>query len=216
MTGFVQRLAAGAVRARPRLHPLVGSIFGPAAPEAAALPEIDRLVETEQSARTILPELPVRAKARAPAGRSPPEVPLAKPHTEPQDQPPVAETFRPLVAPMPREAKLSALSEVIGRLAPSPAPPGERAAAEPKSLVAAAPKLVGDRRREMGRNEPVAAPRQLGASPRRERGTEDIQIHIGRIEIIAVPPPVAAPKAAPAPKAMSLDDYLSRRNRGAR
>jgi hypothetical protein len=41
---------------------------------------------------------------------------------------------------------------------------------------------------------------------------EDIQIHIGRIEVIAVPPP--APRATPAParKSTSLDDYLKRRN----
>jgi hypothetical protein len=46
-----------------------------------------------------------------------------------------------------------------------------------------------------------------------ERDTfEDIQIHIGRIEVIAVPPP--APRATPAParKSTSLDDYLKRRN----
>jgi hypothetical protein len=49
----------------------------------------------------------------------------------------------------------------------------------------------------------------------RERGGEDIQIHIGRIEVIAVPP---APRAAAAtPRhAMSLDDYLKRRDGRAR
>jgi hypothetical protein len=40
--------------------------------------------------------------------------------------------------------------------------------------------------------------------------TDEIQIHIGRIEVIAVPPP--APRAVPAParKALSLDEYLGR------
>jgi len=41
---------------------------------------------------------------------------------------------------------------------------------------------------------------------------EDIQIHIGRIEVIAVPPPVALPAAAPARRGQSLDEYLSRSN----
>lgn len=45
----------------------------------------------------------------------------------------------------------------------------------------------------------------------RETRADDIQVHIGRIEVIAVPP--AAPRPAPAPqrKGISLDDYLSRR-----
>jgi hypothetical protein len=41
---------------------------------------------------------------------------------------------------------------------------------------------------------------------------EDIQIHIGRIEVIAVPPPVARPAPAPARRGQSLDEYLSRSN----
>jgi hypothetical protein len=41
---------------------------------------------------------------------------------------------------------------------------------------------------------------------------EDIQIHIGRIEVIAVPPPAARPAAAPARRGQSLDEYLSRSN----
>lgn len=40
--------------------------------------------------------------------------------------------------------------------------------------------------------------------------TEEIQIHIGRIEVIAVPPPNARSTAAPANRSTSLDDYLKR------
>jgi hypothetical protein len=41
---------------------------------------------------------------------------------------------------------------------------------------------------------------------------EEIQIHIGRIEVIAVPPPATRSAAAPARKGQSLDEYLSRSN----
>lgn len=48
-----------------------------------------------------------------------------------------------------------------------------------------------------------------------ERGADDIQIHIGRVEVIAVPPAAPRPAAPPARKAMSLDEYLRQRDRGA-
>ena len=41
---------------------------------------------------------------------------------------------------------------------------------------------------------------------------DEIQIHIGRIEVVAVPPPAPRPAPAPARKGMSLDEYLNRRN----
>jgi len=41
---------------------------------------------------------------------------------------------------------------------------------------------------------------------------DEIQIHIGRIEVVAVQSAAPRPAAAPARKALSLDEYLSRRN----
>lgn len=38
---------------------------------------------------------------------------------------------------------------------------------------------------------------------------EDIQIHIGRIEVIAMPPPAARPAAAQVRRGQSLDEYLN-------
>jgi hypothetical protein len=50
---------------------------------------------------------------------------------------------------------------------------------------------------------------------RAERAPEEIQIHIGRIEVTAVQPPARqAPK--PSDTAMSLDAYLERRKGKAR
>jgi hypothetical protein len=42
---------------------------------------------------------------------------------------------------------------------------------------------------------------------------DEIQIHIGRIEVIAAPPAPAARPAPPARKSISLDEYLKRNNR---
>ena len=61
----------------------------------------------------------------------------------------------------------------------------------------------------------VKAPRPAQAPTRsfaEAPHTDDIQIHIGRVEVIAVPP--AEPRRTPPParKGLSLDEYLSRRN----
>jgi hypothetical protein len=42
--------------------------------------------------------------------------------------------------------------------------------------------------------------------------TDDIQIHIGRIEVLAVSQPASRPAPPPARKGLSLDEYLRRRN----
>jgi hypothetical protein len=61
---------------------------------------------------------------------------------------------------------------------------------------------------------PVRA--EFSAPSRRSAQGDDIQIHIGRIEVTAVAQPMPRPAAVPARKAMSLGEYLGRRSRGAR
>jgi hypothetical protein len=56
---------------------------------------------------------------------------------------------------------------------------------------------------------------EFSAPSRRSAQSDDIQIHIGRIEVTAVAQPASRPAAAPVRKAMSLDEYLGRRSRGA-
>jgi hypothetical protein len=53
---------------------------------------------------------------------------------------------------------------------------------------------------------------QLSA-PAVKNGSDEIQIHIGRIEVTAVPPPAAAPKPKRGAKGPSLHEYLGRRDR---
>ncbi len=48
------------------------------------------------------------------------------------------------------------------------------------------------------------------------REPDEIQIHIGRIEVIAVPPPPPVREVRPTQKPLSLDDYLKRGNGRAR
>jgi hypothetical protein len=93
--------------------------------------------------------------------------------------------------------------------------------------------LVADDLRQPARpfgSDPLPPPAKAGAPTsrlpardslpvrRRPPGPEpgDIQVHIGRIEVMAAPPAAPRPVAAPVRHAMSLDEYLKRRNGGAR
>ncbi len=49
-----------------------------------------------------------------------------------------------------------------------------------------------------------------------ERSADDIQIHIGRIEVTAVPPAPTRPAVQPVRKSLRLDEYLRRGREGAR
>jgi hypothetical protein len=61
----------------------------------------------------------------------------------------------------------------------------------------------------------LAAGRRLAqqhAIARAEQGGDDIQIHIGRIEVTAMPPAAPRPVPAPVRKSQTLDEYLRQRN----
>jgi hypothetical protein len=51
------------------------------------------------------------------------------------------------------------------------------------------------------------------SAPAAKNGSDEIQIHIGRIEVTAVPPPAATPRPKRVAKGPSLQEYLKRRDR---
>ena len=54
--------------------------------------------------------------------------------------------------------------------------------------------------------EPDRWPAVYGSAGEADRG--DVEIHIGRIEVTAVSPPLAAPVAKAARKSINLNEYL--------
>jgi hypothetical protein len=155
------------------------------------------------------------------------------------------ENFQPLLPRETEAAKIpEALPETVHGQAASPQPFNaiSHAGAAGTSIAAAlqaAHLVVDDRSTASRRDEitllptrafyqgPVALTTVTGdagkwANPessvasRRSAQSDDIQIHIGRIEVTAVAQPTPRPAAAPARKAMSLAEYLGRRSRGAR
>jgi hypothetical protein len=59
---------------------------------------------------------------------------------------------------------------------------------------------------------PVSGARNARGQRAPQPQTDEIQIHIGRIEVIATPPPAPRALAAPVRRSQSLDEYLRRSN----
>lgn len=185
-------------------------------PEAARVsePSDDSVRETQQVVRASPPEIKVPSRS----------VPLLSPQFAPAER-------------LQRETQES----VIERLAPPSAaatsdeaperpavPFVNRVSSQPLVLR---PLVVEEGRAEaaefnpqpVARREPLPTPRthprrqereaHPAAARKSERNTgEEVQIHIGRIEVIAATPPSPRAAASATSRSTSLEDYLSRRN----
>jgi hypothetical protein len=81
-------------------------------------------------------------------------------------------------------------------LPPNVETPGTETELLPLTVVSGAPK-----------KDPIAVPRRAAAS---RSEPDEIQIHIGRIEVTAVPQALPRPAPAPPSKSINLDEYLKR------
>jgi hypothetical protein len=236
VSGYLQRLAARALNAREAIHPVVGSIFAPAATGGNQPSFI--LEEDEQM--TVAPE-PVAGSAST----SP--FPPSRADVKPVEIPPDADELLvpPEQSPAPRQpaivrpADASAQNDtavepnraaqlqpepIDTRGAPTVAPRFLRVAhsagqtTSPRASARAAngaprdvPAPAQDRQ-----PRPVLAP-ALHHPPAPHREQDEIQIHIGRIEVTAVPPgPAGAPPARPPRTAPDLAVYLKKGDRRAK
>ena len=220
MSGYLQRLVSGARISGGGVHPLPGSRY--AEPRSESVPAV---VEEEIGVKN-----PV-ARAKAPSkesGASIAERPASNPIApiEPSRGQPVEPEFKPLVdsAAMPvqphifeerfHEAQAPAAAHTTVETVRIPpvvrlAPPVE---VQP-SLASAAREGV----RPPAPFHPAIPPRSAPARERRSSPTrpgietpDEIQIHIGRIEVTAVPPPPPRPAAPPLRKSLDLGEYLKR------
>ena len=221
MSGYLQRLARSVMQPSERVHPMVGSVFSASANQG----------ETEVSTLSFGPA------ARSPHQQSPerkPEQNVGKPHPspfmKPDDLPRPAQQLpasneatstpsQPVKAPEnnsvapEREpvlaARLAQEREATQPTVYAPLMPMTEVRSEakliPKILPQIAPHPAAPTRRDKSKVEAIRSA---------EHEADDIQIHIGRIEVLAVPPapPVVRP-AKSAHKAPSLDDYLKHRDR---
>jgi hypothetical protein len=232
MSGFLQRLVAGARRAEPRLRPFAGSPF------AADLP-----AETHDEA-VASGDPPGPGPTRAPRGAGAERV--AEIASEEEPGPPVDGTpmarspatgepearaaptrDNPASEPAPRPVRPDAQA-IAAADRPSQQSPPAREARAPSSRSAAAERDDEDGFDSPRRfappllmaREPVSAapPGPVRREPERRLAEpppsqDPIEIHIGRIEVIAAAPGPAS-AAPPVPRrSTSLSDYLRRGDR---
>jgi hypothetical protein len=220
MSGYLQRLVDGAAGHGHAVHPRTGSIFAPQEQEATAL--VHGGEDHESAALTPLHARPPDA---SPSGES----------AQPADR--VARGFDPTplfppLSPIPavRTMVSAPLNRAAGPDDRNDVVDPDRRLREPRGARGDPPADVRVGAKRVGETEEtspflttpvrVSEPRVQSDDPQRLRSeqaahgaaqSDDIQIHIGRIEVIAVPP-----AAAPGPKApdrsVSLEAYLNRRD----
>lgn len=239
MRGFLQKLARSVVRPQPNPHPFVESIYptqGAKGTHSVQSPEIAVGIARPQPAAA-QPISPLHDRPLTAAGNRHPDVLAWQRDEVPSDleerAASQAQSYRPLLPP--RETQVSVPSELIPPLrrptetdspeahetqvssSDSEAGAVRAAVSAPptrEELKPAPPMLPHfDAQALLSARKTAAAPAQVAQHVQHERKADDIQINIGRIEVIAVPPtPPIRHATPPARKGTSLDEYLSRRN----
>jgi hypothetical protein len=228
MSGYLQRMVSNAQKPARSIHPILGSLYS--APKYGAPPEAFQAeedlvssVRPEPGRKTAPEAAPVLTRAIVPT-----------PETLRRDEDPKKGTeartsLESLVAPRQKAAtplepnETPSEWESVKLVEPHAGAPEREVAprypyqplVEEADHPASAERTFGD-----------SAPRATGATrgPRRDppprvaqpgREPDEIEIHIGRIEVTAVPQVAVRPAAQPARKSLNLDEYLKRRNRRA-
>jgi hypothetical protein len=224
MSNFLQRIASTVSgNATSRLHPMLGSIFAPAAPlthfEAPAAVVVPISSKTfayrprghEQAGSPLhLRQAPLLGPsvfrepdatpgpghAPYPSGTDAPLLPQHDVNAAPETALLSRSSMRERVAPHDAAAGTESPTADL----PVPVPASQR----PQPLLAAA--ILSPSRIAPARTAPEAPQRRPPGEP------DEIHIHIGRIEVAAVAPPTPRPASAQVRKSLSLEEYLRRGN----
>jgi hypothetical protein len=229
MKGFLQRIAAAAIRPEPRLKPLVGSIY-------AGEPVMDFTEE-----KPWLPLAPPRPILQASLQAAPEQTETRIVHAHEPSPRRLASVVSELtlrkqtvLAPTTYAAEHSSSNATVAAASASTSLSAQhsgRTEEHPQTRAttpsASSAPQQSERRlvpfmpilthRELPQPAPSGAKKPIPQLTPREKPTPastggEIQINIGRIEVIAVPPPGTAAPATSRSRATSLDDYLKSRS----
>lgn len=213
MKGYLQRLALGVIQpAASSIHPIVGSVFSPAQRGNAGQ---QTPLEESNFSRARVESRPVQLPEQENPEPRPMYVPLMA------KEPAIAAAENKHITPsrstadnLKSESQQEAATPLDDR----------RADREQKRIyapvMASLVRPVNQQALEHRADLFAATTRQMQfADSRRSRQSsqpDEIQIHIGRIEVTAVQPTPAPVVTRAARKALSLDEYLQRANRRGR
>ena len=224
MSGYLQRLARTAMQPAETIHPMVGSVFSPVERGRTGdwLEQNVRSVVSSESAVPVAERSHEASEVRAPhSPLLPPVQPVAATSIsltgrEPADNqatPGERASFQPLITAAPSQDS----TEERKRDSPVESQPRNQ---QPERIYTP---LVTETRARAGPPDlanlkshaaPISA-RERWSPSHAEREADEIQIHIGRIEVTAVQQAPARTVLKPVHKGQSLDDYLKHRDRRA-
>ncbi|HKD84317.1 MAG TPA: hypothetical protein VKB58_06180 [Terriglobales bacterium] len=223
MSGYLQRLVRNAMQpAESSIRPLVGSMFSPAEQASDSLPREEH-VELSAQPGPLRPALTFEesVSTRSISPRSERQMLEKSPEAQPVpslNSLPPADNAK-LLQPFPAEQNITHIPEQHHQINGPP----RLASAQPKQTFTP---LMSERPAHVGPSDTsgnsvgvrhAAAPTHQQTNAARSLGREpdEIQIHIGRIEVTAVQQAPARTAIKPARKGQSLEEYLSRRDRRA-
>jgi len=221
VSGYLQRLVRTAAGSGGSVHPRTGSVYAPRREETPTA--LHASTDTEQAPSDASPPHVGSVDSESPelaerAAQQSVHAPLLRPWPGPHVRPVAA--VSPVRTARGDDEQLGVADEEPPS---SPEAPPHRTATVVRvpSLVTrvaddlfgppAAAGVAAEARMRSARAAPAPRERHASSTPAAARQPDDIQIHIGRIEVIAVPP--AAPRVTKAPdRSPSLDAYLNRRD----
>lgn len=228
---FLTRLAQRLTGDLPAVQPRLPQRYEPAAGQPRAVEESEAMAifggrEPEKLPAPLLSTQLAPAASATPARRDAPS--SLDPLRRPMRMPALAE---PSPHPAPTRLALEVAGDISGstshettareisQLTAQLAPPrrGVPVAIRPAAPTGAPPISTVSRRGAVAQVMLDAAkPGQTGRTDEHPQGPTTVHVHIGRVDVRAVMPPVTSPRPAPPPAAprATLEDYLSGRKGG--
>lgn len=204
MSGYLQRLAGSAAQPSQRVHPMVGSMFAPSTPELGD----ESGMQSEMSDTTL-----TNSESRSTSHRVNLDFELSR--SDLSQQPDKTRQDTPT-----RSYSASGDEEETDKQASTKSRPSTPHDVESQQSLIPPPYSPllppKEQRPALLPNAATPARPSRGSSPAASQAShrepDDIQIHIGRVEVLAVaqPQPQSTPKVTR--KSTSLDDYLRRRD----
>jgi hypothetical protein len=228
MSGYLQRLAASALRPAEAVHPVLGSVFSPqeGSTDHPSFPQEEDTALSVEGVTTPLvsltqPSVETQQTSSRPSNAPDSDIAGIRSSSfqtvepRPKSRAETRDSFEPLLPHLRNEAsspQTSPTQESLLAEPPKPLLEPAHPALVPAGPGLSSPTIAGAQAlansSSFRRHERSAAANRAGKSQ-----PDEIQIHIGRIEVTAVPQTSQRTASKPARKGITLEEYLKGRDR---